>query len=55
MAKILRKEKLDYFSMWYRTEMIENTDQSIFPVLNQIIVDSVGISGLKEVKRRAWR
>lgn len=52
---ITRKDKIIYLTGWYKVELGENLDSDlIFPVLNQIIIDAVGISGLKEVKKNAY-
>ncbi len=51
--RIYRKDKIIWFVGNY-LNFAERYDDEI-PMINQIIIDSVGISGLKEVKRRAWK
>lgn len=52
---IKRKDKIKYLTKLYEVEIASMTDDAEkFTILNQIIIDSIGISGLKVVKKRAW-
>lgn len=53
MGKIRREDKIDLLVQIY-FDWVEKCDNQV-PVVNQIIIDSIGINGLKEVKRRAWK
>ena len=55
MNKVLRKNKIEYLAAWYRIELNNPDNDLTAEILNQIIIDSVGVSGLKEVKNRAWK
>ena len=52
--KILRKNKIGFLALTY-LEVIEGLCQYDIAIYNQIIIDSVGISGLKEIKQKAWK
>ena len=53
--KIKRQEKIKYLSDLYGVKMMTDSIVKDAPVLNQIIIDSLGISGLKIVKKNAWK
>lgn len=56
MTKPTREQKIDVLATWYRGALCcLAPDSDRFPIMNHIIKDSVGISGLEEVKRRAWK
>ena len=52
--KIKRAEKIEYLSKLYMVKIVTNSIEEDAPTLNQIIIDAIGISGLKEVKKKAW-
>jgi len=52
MIKIKRAEKIEQLVILYK--IILETSQFQTPTINQIIVDSIGITGLKQVKQKAW-
>ena len=53
MNKLTREQKIESFTKIY-TEALLRKDNTDFAQMNHSIIESVGISGLKEVKRRAW-
>ena len=52
---ITRKQKIDFLVNQYKN-MVKYSDFDTidYGIENQIIIDSVGISGLKEIKKRVW-
>lgn len=51
MEKIYRKDKIDLLSKIY----LSLAEEFNVKILNQIIIDSVGVSGLGKVKEIAWK
>jgi len=50
--KIKRKQKIEQLAKLYLKVPLANVDYSVF---NAIIIDSIGVSGLKRVKEKAWK
>ena len=56
MKRVYRKDKIKVLEEIYRSYlMMGSTDNDYIRTLNQIIIDSIGESGLVEVKKKAWR
>lgn len=52
----MRKDKIIYWSRIYASELRNNgLDEITAPILNKAVIDSVGLSGLTEVKKNAWK
>lgn len=58
-VKVTNKKKVDMFVLWYKTELckidIDYAEDEDILVLNQVIIDSIGLSGLEQVKNLAWK
>ena len=52
--KIKRADKIEYLSKLYMVKIVTNSIEEDASTLNQIIIDAMGISGLKMVKKKAW-
>jgi hypothetical protein len=56
--KITRKEKINCLAQLYIDKISAGTingDIHSWTILNQIIIDSVGVTGLKEIKTLAYK
>jgi len=54
MVNPTRKDKIEWWIHMYNSAIACELPQSEFSIMNHIIIDSVGISGLKQIKKNAW-
>ena len=54
MEKIYRKDKIELLASIY-FGVVESGDSETTIAFNKIIIDSIGVSGLEEVKKIAWK